>query len=122
MSISRAPKVTQQDGVTIISLGPDFEQLDEPHLEDLTAVVLDAATNAEPPRLLIDLSHTKFFGSAFIEVLFRAWHRLNGREGGRLGLSGLTPYCREVIDVTHLDRLWNVYENREAALAVLSAD
>src|SRR5262245_23765184 len=102
MTDSRAPEVVQQDGVTVVSLGPEYEQLDEPRLEELTKVVLDAAAHADPPRLVVDLSHTKFFGSAFIEVLFRAWHRLNGREGGRLGLSGLTPYCREIIDVTHL--------------------
>lgn len=122
MTTSRAPEVTKQDGVTIIALGPEYEQLDEPRLDDLTKVMLDAAINAEPPRLLVDLSHTKFFGSAFIEVLFRAWHRVNGREGGRLGLCSLTPYCAEVIDVTHLDRLWKVYPNRVEALESLSAD
>jgi anti-anti-sigma factor len=121
MTADRAPEILKQDGVTIIALGPEFEQLDELHLDDLTQVVLDAANAADPPLVVVDLSHTRFFGSGFIEVLFRAWHRLHGREGGRLGLCGLTPYCREVIDVTHLDRLWSIYATREEAVGGLSS-
>jgi hypothetical protein len=33
----------------------------------------------------------------------------------------LTPYCAEVIDVTHLNRLWSIYNNRDEAVAALKA-
>lgn len=115
MTSGRAPEVFQQDSVTIVALGPGYEQLDELHLEELSTVILDAAGAAKPPRVVIDLSHTKFFGSGFIEILFRSWHRLNARDG-RLGLCGLTPYCQEVIEVTHLDRLWSISPTREEAI------
>jgi anti-anti-sigma factor len=120
MTLGREPEIVKQNGVTVIALGPGYEQLDEPNLDELTKIVLEAVNAADPPRVVVDLSHTRFFGSAFIEVLFRAWHRLNSRDGGRLGLCGLTPYCREVIDVTHLDRLWNVYATRDEAVGSLS--
>jgi anti-anti-sigma factor len=71
--------------------------------------------------VVLDLSHTRFFGSAFIELLFRAYNRVNEREGGVFALSGLTEYCAEVIAVTHLDRLWKVYPTRAAAVKALSA-
>jgi anti-anti-sigma factor len=119
MSKSRNPKISKDDEVTVIALGPEYESLDESGLEDLRTVILDVAQTADPPLVVLDMSHTKFFGSAFIEVLFRTWNRLNAREGGKFCLSGLTPYCREVIDITHLDRLWHVCNTRDEAKRVL---
>ena len=113
--------VARQDGVTIISLGPDYENLDDAVLEDLRKLILDAVADANPPLVVLDLSHTKFFGSAFIEILFRAWNRIVKQDGGEFCLSGLTPYCAEVIDVTHLNRLWSIYNTREEAVAALNA-
>jgi anti-anti-sigma factor len=120
-SNSSSSSVTQQDGVTIIALGPDYENLDDAILEDLRHVILDGVAQAHPPLVVVDLSHTKFFGSAFIEILFRAWNRIVKQEGGEFCLSGLTPYCAEVIDVTHLNRLWCIYNTREEAVAALKA-
>ena len=114
--------VEQRDGVTVVLLGPGFENVDETVLDDASSVILDVAQNANPPLVVVDLSHTKFFGSAFIETLFRAWNRLNAEEGGRFCISGLTPYCREVIEVTHLDRLWTLSETVDEAVATLRAE
>jgi anti-sigma B factor antagonist len=111
--------VSRQDGVTIIALGPDYENLDDAVLDELRQVILDGVAQADPPLVVLDLSHTKFFGSAFIEVLFRAWNRIEKQEGGEFCLCGLTPYCAEVIDVTHLNRLWKIFNTREEAVAAL---
>lgn len=120
-SSNSSNSVTRQDGVTIIALGPEYENLDDAILEELRKVILDGVANADPPLVVLDLSHTKFFGSAFIEILFRAWNRIEKQEGGEFCLSGLTPYCAEVIDVTHLNRLWSIYDTREEAVAALKA-
>lgn len=113
--------VVRQDGVTIIALGPEYENLDDVVLEGLRKLILDAVANADPPLVVLDLSHTKFFGSAFIEILFRAWNRIQKQEEGEFCLSGLTPYCAEVIDVTHLNQLWSIYTTRDEAIAALKA-
>ncbi len=104
----------------MISLGPEYESLDERGLDDLKQVILDIAQSADPPRVVLDLSHTKFFGSSFIEILFRAWSRLNARDGGRFSVSGLSSYCAEVIEVTHLDRLWEVFPTLDEAVEALT--
>jgi anti-anti-sigma factor len=119
MPKNRTPDITSQSGVTVIALGPEYESLDEQGLDELRGVILDVARSADPPLVVLDLSHTKFFGSAFIEIMFRAWNRLRTREGGEFCLSGLTPYCREVIDVTHLDRVWHVCDTREEGVRLL---
>lgn len=119
MTASKQPNnIIQQDGVTIIALGPEYENLDEAILDELRKVILDAVADAHPPLVVLDLSHTKFFGSAFIEILFRAWNRIE-QQNGEFCLCGLTPYCAEVIDVTHLNRLWSIYKTREEAVAAL---
>lgn len=121
MSSSRKAEVTQHDGVTVIALGPDFENLDEWDLDEVRTLLLDEASKASPPVVVLDLSHTKFFGSSFIEILFRVWNRLKSTEGGRFAISGLTPYCAEVLEVTHLNQLWDVYPTKEDAVADLAA-
>lgn len=104
-----SPTVEKHGGVTCIRLGPEFENLDEHLLDSIRSEMLDAAQKADPPRVLVDLQYTSFFGSSFIEVLFRIWNRVNGIPGGKFGISGLTDYCREVLEVTHLDQLWTLY-------------
>ena len=121
MTISRSPDIFTQNGITVISLGPEYENLDEPGLKGLKEMVLDVAHSADPPLVILDLSHTKFFGSAFIEILFRAWNHLKGRDGGQFCISGLTPYCKEVIEVTHLDELWKIFDTLNDAVAALKS-
>ena len=121
MAVTRSPKITQERGVTVVALGSEYETLDENDLEDVKDLLLRVASTADPPRVVLDLSRTKFFGSAFIELLFRAWNRLNDRAAGRFAISGLTDYCKEVVDVTHLDRLWDVYDTSQEAVEALSA-
>lgn len=111
-----SPRVYQQDDVTVIELGEEYENLDEAVLNDLRALILKAVDEAEPPLVVLDLSHTKFFGSSFIELVFRAWNRLQEREGGKFVISGLTPYCKEVIEITHLDQLWSLYDSVDEAI------
>lgn len=114
------PEIRKRGDVTVIAFGPQFESLDETVLDKVRDLVLDAAKNAEPAKVVIDLSHTKFFGSSFIEVLFRIWNRINGQAGGGFALAGLSSYCREVLEITHLDKLWKLHANEDDAVASLS--
>lgn len=114
-----SPVIHKHGDVTVISFGPQFETLDEFTLDQIRDFVLDAAKSANPPKVVIDLSYTKFFGSSFIEVLFRVWNRVNAA-GGKFALAGLTSYCREVLEVTHLDKLWPLMPNEEEAVSAVS--
>jgi anti-anti-sigma factor len=113
---TRSPIVEKRGDVTCIRLGPEFESLDETVLDTIRTDLLEKAGNAVPPRVVLDLQHTKFFGSSFIEVLFRIWKRLNSQPNGRFIICGLTPYCREVMTVTHLDKLWPLMDSFDEAV------
>jgi anti-sigma B factor antagonist len=113
------PRVHEQDGVAVLDFGPDKHSLDESTLQEVQDRVLEAS-NVDPPLLVVDLSHVDFFGSSFIELLYRVWSRLNSR-GGHFALCGLSPYCREVIEVTRLDQLWPIYPSVDEAVAGVKA-
>jgi anti-sigma B factor antagonist len=115
----KAPSVTREYGVTIIALGPEYEDLNDAAVENLKGILLNTAVEADPPLVVFDLSHLRYFGSSFIEALIRVWNHLNARPGGRMSLCGLTGYCREVIGITHLDHLWRLFETREEAVRSL---
>jgi anti-anti-sigma regulatory factor len=108
--------------VTVIGLGPGYHSVDE-HILDggLRAALLEKAEEADPPLVVLDLSHTTFFGSSFIEILFRLWNRLQAKPGGGFAICGLTSYCLEVLKVTHLDTLWRLYPTRDEAIRALTS-
>src|SRR5262245_11947499 len=111
------PEVTVEQRVTVIGLGPGYESIDEQVLDGgLRDALLAAAEEADPPLVVLDLSHTTFFGSSFIEIVFRMWNRLQAQPGGNFGLCGVTSYCQEVLRIAHLDTLWRVYSDRAAAV------
>jgi anti-sigma B factor antagonist len=117
-----APEVVVAGPVTVIGLGPAFQIIDEHVLDGgLGESMVEAADEADPPLVVLDLSHTQFFGSSFIEVLFRLWTRLQSRSGGAFAICGLTPHCHDVLKITHLDTLWRLFPNRDEAVRSLSA-
>src|SRR6188508_1389791 len=116
------PEVTVDRRVTVIGLGPGFGSVEEQMLDaGLRTTLLEVAEEADPPLVVLDLSNTTFFGSSFIEILFRLWNRLQGKPGGSFAICGLTSYCVEVLRVTHLDTLWKLYPTRDEAVRSMTS-
>jgi anti-sigma B factor antagonist len=111
-------EVMNDDGVTVIVLGEQYDNLDEPALEAAAVELLDIAQSADPPLIVIDMARTNFFGSAFLGTLFRVWRRLTTRNG-KLCVCGATGPFADVLSVTQVDRLWNLFDTREAAVESL---
>uniref|UniRef100_A0A7C2NY09 Anti-sigma factor antagonist n=1 Tax=Schlesneria paludicola TaxID=360056 RepID=A0A7C2NY09_9PLAN len=119
--MSNYVNVLRDGTVTVLELGPKCKMIEEAMLDAIGQDLLQATVAASPPLVVIDLSHTEFFGSGFIEVLFRVWNRVQQKPGGKMSLCGLQAYCREVLEVTHLDKLWPLHATRADAVAALSA-
>lgn len=116
-----APEVVVDRQVTVIGLGPAYKSIDEKSLEGgLRSLLLEAVDRANPPRIVVDLSHTKFFGSSFIELLFQLWNCIQSKPSGAFVLCGVTEYCEEVLKVSHLHTLWRQYPTRNAAVEALT--
>jgi anti-sigma B factor antagonist len=113
---TKAPSITREQGVTVIALGPEHENLDIAELENLKGILSKTAVEADLPLVVLDLSRLGYFGSSFIEAMICVWKHLHARPGGRMSLCGLTSSCREVVGITHLDQLWSVFDTREEAV------
>jgi len=113
----------QRDGkVTIVQFGPQSNSfsLDEQALHEFSTALLAQAAEAEPPLLLLDLSETSYISSSFIEAMVRAWKRIKERKGV-MALCGVGPFCMEVLQVTRLNTLWQMFPTRAEAVAALSS-
>ena len=117
MSGAAVPQIHNEGDVTVVTFEPNSARITEDCISDTLQLLLSAVQGAQP-CMLIDLSHVDFFGSSFIEVLFRVWNRIQ-HSHGRFALCSLTPNCSEVIEVTNLDRLWPTFPTRAAGLQAL---
>ena len=122
MTTSHSPNISVQNGVTVVEMTEEHKTLNESHVEAIGNCIMDLVEKADPPLMVIDLTQVEFFGSSFIEVLFRAWNKLSKREGSAFSICRLSIYCKEVVEVTHLDRLWKVYGTAQEAVAALSVE
>ncbi|HVJ67026.1 MAG TPA: STAS domain-containing protein [Caulifigura sp.] len=107
------PQITNLDQATVVALGPDFKNITEDIVASASNILMTAAAN-EQPNMVLDFSDVEFFGSSFIEVLFRVWKRLQQRGGG-FAVANVSTYCLEVLRTTHLDSLWPVCDSVEEA-------
>jgi len=110
--------VVREDEITIVELDPSYDSLDDQVLAEFGGVLLSEAAHADPPRLVLDFSRTTFIGSSFIELLIRAWKRLQQRSGTMV-LCGVQPLCLEILEVTRLTSIWRIYPTRQEAVESL---
>ena len=112
--------IVVENGVTIIELGPDYRRIEAVSYRRREEELIGAVRAADPPKVVVDLSQTEFFSTLFLGSLINVWDGLKKRNG-QLVLSGLSEFCREIIEITHLDSLWRLYDTRDQAVADLAA-
>ena len=117
--MATTPRIEVRDGVTIVTFGPEYKSIDEMLVGTVTEA-MSAVGQSDPPLFCVDLSHTTFFGSSFIEQLNRAWTQLKTRSG-HMAISGLQEYCREVLEITNLDSVWILVATQDDAVRELKS-
>ena len=120
MADSDQIEISVDRGVTVVRLGADFDSLYESELVKLQSV-RDLAETVAPAFMLIDLSNTKYFGSAFIGFLIAIANRLKERGDGRLGLCGLAPFARMALEKTKSDTILVLFDTSEEGVVEFAA-
>src|SRR5262245_29482869 len=82
--------------------------------------LLDLATQPGPPHLILDLSGVHYLGAGFLVIVVGAWDELK-KQGRRLVLCGLDPYCARLFHALHLDRLFAIHPSLKDALGEIGA-
>lgn len=110
--------VQKQEDITIVEVGPEYDSLDLAKINEFGGTLLSAVAQADPPKVLLDLSATNFIGSSFLGLLIRAWKRLRDRRG-TLALCHVNDICGDVLRASKLDMIWQIFPDREAAIRQL---
>ena len=111
-------KVYKQEGITIVEVDAEYDSLDVAKLNEFGDQLLSAVAGAEPPKVLLDMRRTTFIGSNFLGLLIRAWKRLRDRKG-ELALCQVNDVCGDVLRASKLDMIWQVFPDRDRAVAQL---
>jgi len=69
-------------------------------------------------KIVCDFSGTEYISSAGLRVLLSAAKILR-KSGGKIALSGMKPYVREVFETAGFTQLFPIFESEEKALAAL---
>ena len=110
--------ISVEKGVTVVRLGTDFASIYESDLARLDGL-RELANTATPARVVIDLSHTRYFGSAFVGLLMATAARLKERGNGQLAISGATPFATMALETTKVDTILSLFASVDDAVATL---
>jgi len=115
----KKPKVEKRGCTLVLKMHHWYDNLDDEALTEAEQTLLACCDDPEAKAVVVDLSNTEFFGTSFLEVLFRAWSRMR-KQGRPMVLAGLKGHPLEVVRVTKLDELWDIYDSVDSAIGALS--
>lgn len=114
-------RIERYGEVAVVVPSSEVESLQWELIEQAAELVVAPITQMEPPLVVVDLSEVEFFGSVFLSLLLRTWKSVF-QHGGTMVLCGVSERARELLKLTALDTLWAIYDTREEARSVLSAE
>lgn len=78
------------------------------------------ACKAGGEKLVLDFAQVSYISSIGLRALMLAIKQVKA-QGGRMVLAGLSPLVLEVFKISRFDMLFEIFADREAALAALAA-
>ena len=111
-------RVDEQDGVTRIEF-VDRNILDEANIQQIGEEI-GRLIDAQPqPKFLISFDNVDHLSSAALGTLITINNKIRGREG-QLRLAEIDPQIYEVFVITKLNKLFQIFDSTEQALASFS--
>ena len=111
-------RVKQTNGITHVEF-IDRNILDEANIHQIGEEITGLVDAAPAPKLLISFANVDHLSSAALGTLITVNNRIKGRKG-QLRLANIDPQIGEVFKITKLDKLFQIHESTDAALASFS--
>ena len=102
---------SERDGVTCLAIQGRLDADSAPEAEPVVKAIL----NEKKPNLLFDLSGMEYISSAGLRVILLAVKDMRNRKG-KVVLCGLTPYVKEIFDVSNFSSIIPITDSVEAGL------
>ncbi len=117
MLVRLAIRLLNAKNATIATL-TDERILEEIDVQGLENSIMPLIEEAGGINLVIDFGNVKFLTSAVLGLLIRASKKIYESEG-QLRLCGINPQIFKIFKITRLDRVFDIYEDREKAIQSL---
>ena len=102
------------DGVTV-AVPTDVKILEEEQIQSLEKTFMSLIEQNTGVQLVIDFSGVQFLTSSVLGLLIRLSRRVYQAEG-RLRLCSIDPKILEIFKITRLDKVFEIYKDRQQAL------
>jgi len=100
-----------KDGITCLTIQGRLDADSAPDAEPVVKAIL----KEKKPALIFDLSGMEYISSAGLRVILMAVKDLRNRKG-KVVLCGLTPYVKEIFDVSNFSSIIPITDTLEAGL------
>jgi anti-sigma B factor antagonist len=103
----------QSEGRVIIDVSGDIDLANSPAMRKM---LLAEIKEKKTPKVLLNLKSVRYIDSSGIASLVEGL-KASRDIGSRLILYALSPAVREVLELSRLQRIFEIYDNEEQALA-----
>jgi anti-sigma B factor antagonist len=104
---------TRQSGTaTIIDVIGDIDLYNSP---EVRKVLLEALRDKRAPRVIVNLKDVRYIDSSGVASLVEGL-KVSRNMNSRFMLYGLSPAAREVLELSRLIKVFEVFDNEEQAL------
>ncbi len=107
--------VTDSHGVKIVEFA-DRKILEELSISEIGEELSEIVKGADNVQLLLSFKNVEHLSSAALGMLITL-NKKTGELNGKLKLSDITPQIYEVFKITRLNKLFDIYDTAEQALA-----
>jgi anti-sigma B factor antagonist len=108
-------RVKQNSGITTVEF-IDRNILDEANIHQIGEEIAGLVDASPVPKLLISFANVDHLSSAALGTLITVNNRVKGRKG-QLRLANIDPQISEVFKITKLDKLFQIHDTTDSALA-----
>ncbi len=116
MAESETRLTVQRDGDITNVRFVDRNILEESRIQEIAAQVGQIIDQSTTPKLLLDFTGVEHLSSAALGALITINNRIR-KKGGQLRLANIDPQIYEVFAITKLNKLFQIHDDSEAALA-----
>lgn len=108
-------RVRQEDGIIRVEF-VDRNILDEANIQQIGEEISELLAAEQAPKLVISFSNVDHLSSAALGTLITIHNKVNAASG-QLRLASIDPQIYEVFMITKLNKLFDIRETEEQALA-----
>lgn len=107
--------VTEAEGVKIVEFS-DRKILEELAISEIGDELVQLVESSDDPRLLLSFRNVQHLSSAALGMLIKLNNQVQ-EKNGTLRLSNISPQIYEVFKITRLNKLFDIHESLDDALA-----